>query len=97
MAKRAVKTTLATGLRTQSAARETVRLRQVLVSVEVGAAVVLLLAAGLLLQSAARLLAIEVGAGQAAAVAALMGEAEFVRVQTRRDLAGIERVVVGSR
>ena len=61
MSRRAAKTALATGLRTQSAARETVRLRQVLVSVEVGAAVVLLLAAGLLLQSAARLLAVDPG------------------------------------
>jgi putative ABC transport system permease protein len=47
--------------RSQSATRELVRLRQALVSVEVGAAVVLLLAAGLLLQSAARLLAIDPG------------------------------------
>jgi len=44
----------------------------------------------------ARLLAIEVGAGQAADVAGLMGEAGFAGVQMRRDLAGIERVVVGS-
>jgi predicted permease len=47
--------------RSQSATRELVRLRQALVSIEVGAAVVLLLAAGLLLQSAARLLAIDPG------------------------------------
>ncbi len=47
--------------RSQSASRDLVRLRQVLVSVEVGAAVVLLLAAGLLLQSAARLLAVDPG------------------------------------
>jgi release factor glutamine methyltransferase len=45
----------------------------------------------------ARLVAIEVGAGQAAAVAALMRAAGFARVQARRDLAGIERVVVGRR
>jgi release factor glutamine methyltransferase len=45
----------------------------------------------------ARLVAIEVGAGQAAAVAELMGAAGFARVQARRDLAGIERVVVGRR
>ena len=45
----------------------------------------------------ARLVAIEVGAGQAAAVAALMDAAGFARVQARRDLAGIERVVVGRR
>lgn len=52
---------VATGQRTQSATREVVRLRQVLVSVEVGAAVVLLAAAALLLQSAARLLAVDPG------------------------------------
>jgi release factor glutamine methyltransferase len=45
----------------------------------------------------ARLVAIEVGAGQAAAVAELMEAAGFARVQARRDLAGIERVVVGRR
>jgi len=52
---------MTTGLRTQSASRETVKLRQALVSVEVGAAVVLLLAAGLLLQSAARLVNVDPG------------------------------------
>ncbi len=45
----------------------------------------------------ARLVAVEVGEGQAAAVAALMGEAGLATVQVRRDLAGIERVVAGSR
>lgn len=40
-------------------------------------------------------LGVEVGEGQAAAVAALMVEAGFVDVETRRDLAGIERVVIG--
>jgi release factor glutamine methyltransferase len=45
----------------------------------------------------ARLLAIEVGAGQAAAVGTLMREAGFDRAAARRDLAGIERVVVGER
>jgi predicted permease len=49
------------GQRNQSSTREVVRLRQALVCVEVGAAVVLLIAAGLLLQSAARLLAIDPG------------------------------------
>lgn len=44
----------------------------------------------------AALLAIEVGAGQAGAVAALMVEVGFERVAARRDLAGIERVVVGT-
>jgi release factor glutamine methyltransferase len=47
--------------------------------------------------SGARLLAIEVGAGQAAAVAELMRGAGYERVGARRDLAGVERVVVGSR
>jgi release factor glutamine methyltransferase len=45
----------------------------------------------------ARLLAIEVGDGQAAAVAGLIRAAGFGEVQARRDLAGIERVVVGRR
>lgn len=40
-------------------------------------------------------LAVEVGEGQASAVASLMAEAGFVDVETRRDLAGIERVVFG--
>ena len=45
----------------------------------------------------APLLAIEVGAGQAPAVAELMSDAGFADVSARRDLAGIARVVVGSR
>jgi release factor glutamine methyltransferase len=40
-------------------------------------------------------LAVEVGEGQASAVAALLREAGFGEIETRRDLAGIERVVVG--
>ena len=40
------------------------------------------------------LLAVEVGAGQADSVAALASAAAFGSVETRRDLAGIERVVV---
>ncbi|HEX5988917.1 MAG TPA: peptide chain release factor N(5)-glutamine methyltransferase [Solirubrobacterales bacterium] len=40
-------------------------------------------------------LAVEVGEGQAPAVASLMRDAGFGDVETRRDLAGIERVVVG--
>lgn len=55
----------------------------------------------LLLQLAARttvrLVALEVGAGAAPAVAALVGEAGFTSVSIRRDLADIERVVVGER
>jgi release factor glutamine methyltransferase len=48
-------------------------------------------------QAGAALLAIEVGAGQAGRVTTLLGSAGFTRVATRRDLAGIERVVVGQR
>lgn len=48
-------------------------------------------------RSGAALLAIEVGAGQAAAVGELVRDAGFERVDARRDLAGIERVVVGRR
>ncbi|MGV1049484.1 MAG: peptide chain release factor N(5)-glutamine methyltransferase [Solirubrobacterales bacterium] len=42
-------------------------------------------------------LAVEVGEGQAAAVAELAEAAGFGSVETRRDLAGIERVVVAAR
>jgi release factor glutamine methyltransferase len=41
--------------------------------------------------------ALEVGEGQAGAVGAMLHEAGFATVDTRRDLAGIERVVVGRR
>jgi release factor glutamine methyltransferase len=41
------------------------------------------------------LLALEVGAGQAGMVGELLGPAGFDRIEVRRDLAGIERVVVG--
>jgi release factor glutamine methyltransferase len=40
-------------------------------------------------------LALEIGAGQAAATAELLGGAGFTDVQTRRDLGGVERVVSG--
>jgi release factor glutamine methyltransferase len=53
-----------------------------------------------LLPAAARgapLVALEVGAGQAAGVAGLMRAAGLSRTEVRRDLAGIERVVVGRR
>jgi release factor glutamine methyltransferase len=40
-------------------------------------------------------LAVEVGEGQAEAVAALMRQAGFGAIETRQDLAGIERVVIG--
>jgi release factor glutamine methyltransferase len=39
---------------------------------------------------------VEVGEGQAPAVAELMRGAGFGEVETKHDLAGIERVVVGS-
>jgi release factor glutamine methyltransferase len=42
-------------------------------------------------------LALEIGAGQAAATAALLDAAGFTDVATRRDLAGVERVVSGAR
>lgn len=45
----------------------------------------------------ATLLALEVGAGQAPAVARLMADAGFGGVEVLRDLAGIERVVAGRR
>jgi release factor glutamine methyltransferase len=44
-----------------------------------------------------RLLALEVGAGQAPVVAGLMRSAGFESVRAERDLAAIERVVVGER
>jgi len=47
--------------------------------------------------SAARFVALEVGMGQAAAVAEVLRAAGFTQTETRRDLAGIERVVVGRR
>jgi release factor glutamine methyltransferase len=40
---------------------------------------------------------LEIGEGQALAVAELVAEAGFAEVETRRDLAGIERVVLGCR
>jgi release factor glutamine methyltransferase len=43
------------------------------------------------------LLAVEVGQGQAGAVGKLMRRAGFAAVRAERDLAGIERVVVGER
>jgi release factor glutamine methyltransferase len=42
-------------------------------------------------------LALEVGEGQAEAVHRLMADAGFDAIETRRDLAGIERVVMGER
>jgi release factor glutamine methyltransferase len=42
-------------------------------------------------------LALEVGEGQATAVAKLLNDAGFARTQIRHDLAGIERLVLGER
>jgi release factor glutamine methyltransferase len=47
--------------------------------------------------NSAAAVALEVGVGQAAAVAELVREAGFGSVETRPDLAGIERVVIGER
>jgi release factor glutamine methyltransferase len=47
--------------------------------------------------TSARVVALEIGAGQAEAVAALMREAGFPEVAVVPDLAGIERVLVGRR
>jgi release factor glutamine methyltransferase len=43
----------------------------------------------------ARAIALEVGAGQAPAVTELVREAGFARIESRSDLASIERVVIG--
>jgi release factor glutamine methyltransferase len=48
-------------------------------------------------RSSVHVLALEVGAGQAAVVGELMRAAGFPSVRAERDLAGIERVVVGER
>jgi release factor glutamine methyltransferase len=47
--------------------------------------------------SSASFVALEVGSGQAPAVAALLRDAGFPATEARRDLAGIERVVIGRR
>jgi methylase of polypeptide subunit release factors len=41
--------------------------------------------------------ALEIGASQAGAVGDLLAEAGFGRVQLRRDLSGLDRVLVGHR
>lgn len=45
----------------------------------------------------ASFVALEIGFDQADAVAALLGDARFTRVERRRDLAGHDRVVIGQR
>jgi release factor glutamine methyltransferase len=49
----------------------------------------------LVASAGAPLLALEVGAGQAAAVAEAVRAASYAQVEVRADLAGIDRVVVG--
>lgn len=55
------------------------------------------LVARLALRTDVRFAALEVGAGQAAAVGELMRGSAFAAIEVRRDLAGHERVVVGRR
>jgi release factor glutamine methyltransferase len=55
------------------------------------------LASELVTYSRARVVALEVGAGQAESVAGIVRNAGFVAIETHRDLAGHERVVVGRR
>jgi len=52
---------------------------------------------GRMATQASTALALELGEGQAPAVAALLADAGFSAIETRRDLAGIERVVLGER
>jgi release factor glutamine methyltransferase len=51
--------------------------------------------AGTSTSSAAGAVGLEVGAGQAEAVGELMRAAGFAEIEVRKDLAGIERVVIG--
>jgi release factor glutamine methyltransferase len=62
-----------------------------------GLAVIRPLLTQLLTRSDVALLALEVGAGQAPVVLELIRKAGFPAVRAERDLAGIERVVVGER
>lgn len=62
-----------------------------------GLAAIRALLAQLATRERVRLAAIEVGAGQADAVSGLLRAAGFPAVHAERDLAGIERVVVGER
>jgi release factor glutamine methyltransferase len=62
-----------------------------------GLAAIRALLAPLTVRPRVGVVALEVGAGQAAAVAELMGLAGFPSVRSERDLAGVERVVVGER
>jgi release factor glutamine methyltransferase len=68
-----------------------------LFSGEDGLDAILVLLAQVALRERVRLVALEVGAGQAPAVMELVRGAGFPAVRAERDLAGIERVVVGER
>ncbi len=62
-----------------------------------GLAVIRLLLAELAERPAVRLLALEIGDGQAPEVAPLLNAAGFGHIHIERDLAGIQRVMVGER
>jgi release factor glutamine methyltransferase len=62
-----------------------------------GLAAIRRLLAALAARRESRLVALEVGAGQAAAVRELLAEAGFAGIETLADLAGHERVLVGAR
>jgi release factor glutamine methyltransferase len=62
-----------------------------------GLATIRSLTAQLALRARVRMAALEVGAGQARAVGELLRDAGFDTVRAERDLAGIERVIVGER
>ncbi|MHB8490934.1 MAG: peptide chain release factor N(5)-glutamine methyltransferase [Solirubrobacteraceae bacterium] len=64
---------------------------------EDGLAVIEALTEQLAARPRVRMVAIEVGAGQADSVVRLVRQAGFARAGARRDLAGVERVVVGER
>jgi release factor glutamine methyltransferase len=64
---------------------------------EDGLAAIRPLAAQLATRRHVRLVAVEVGSGQASAVAALLRAADFAKVECMHDLAGMERVVTGER
>jgi release factor glutamine methyltransferase len=69
--------------------------RQALVAGEDGLEAIRDLLAQLSKRPVAAALALEVGAGQADTVSELVRRAGFASVDSRRDLAGIERVVIG--
>lgn len=93
VSRRATRMTAMTTARTQSASRETVRLRQALVGIEVGAAVVLLVAAGLMLKSASRLLAVDTGFRTENVITFQLGLPMSRYMEPKKRVAFIEAVV----